>query len=556
MELINEVNYICPHCGYSLRSPQSPTYLTLGTILNERYTVGKLLRFNGEGADYIAYDDVSESKVVIREFIPDSICSRVRGSANLVVNSGMLVQYKTFLQEFIELHKSLAKMRTLSHICAVHDLFAENNTAYAVTEHFDGVTLREFLSEYSGELTWEQVKKLFPPIFTTLSLVHNAGIIHRGISPETIYVTERGDLKLTGFNTIASRTANAEIAGELFAGYTAPEQYSASEWHGTWTDVYGISAVLYRVLAGCMPTEAISRVGRDNLLEPAQVNPSIPANVSKVIMSGLKLATDSRIQTITELVTKLFEQPSYMSGAATSSMDPVNTQQAPANRRASQQQQATRKAAEEKRRQRNGQIVAAVLGTVAVLVVISAIVYLFMVYEPENNEGHTTSSVSKPTATYATPITTPKVESEDLFVVPTLTGHLHDEFSEGSFGGAFILVPEYDYSEGYDKGIIFEQSLEANETVPFGTEIKIKISKGSKFVKIPDFTGKNKNEYLAELDTLFIKYETKNVESEETIGTVVGVSKSVGSIVDTSMGEIIEVSVAITPTPIATDSTD
>ena len=116
MELINEVNYICPHCGYSLRSPQSPTYLTPGTILNERYTVGKLLRFNGEGADYIAYDDVSESKVVIREFIPDSICSRVRGSANLVVNSGMLVQYKTFLQEFIELHKSLAKMRTLSHI--------------------------------------------------------------------------------------------------------------------------------------------------------------------------------------------------------------------------------------------------------------------------------------------------------------------------------------------------------------------------------------------------------------------------------------------------------
>ena len=61
-----------------------------------------------------------------------------------------------------------------------------------------------------------------------------------------------------------------------------------------------------------MPTEAIGRITSDNLLEPALVNRGIPSNVSKVIMSGLKLSTDARIQTVTELVTRLFEQPGYV----------------------------------------------------------------------------------------------------------------------------------------------------------------------------------------------------------------------------------------------------
>ena len=92
--------------------------------------------------------------------------------------------------------------------------------------------------------------KLFPPIFTTLSLIHNAGIIHRGICPENILITVKGEIKLIGFCISSMRTQNTELNAELYSGYAAPEQYNSLEWQGTWTDVYAISAVLYRMLTG------------------------------------------------------------------------------------------------------------------------------------------------------------------------------------------------------------------------------------------------------------------------------------------------------------------
>ena len=73
------------------------------------------------------------------------------------------------------------------------------------------------------------------------------------------------------------------------------------------TDVYAVCAVLYRVLTGTMPTSAISRMENDNLTAPTLLNPNIPRHVSNVIMHGLSLVSNDRIQTITDLVTQLFD---------------------------------------------------------------------------------------------------------------------------------------------------------------------------------------------------------------------------------------------------------
>lgn len=142
-----------------------------------------------------------------------------------------------------------------------------------------------------------------------MSLVHNAGVLHRGISPDTIYVTDKGELKLTDFCISAVRTANTELKNEIFSGYAAPEQYSAASRQGTWTDVYGICAVLYRILTGSKPDSANVRLEKDNLYTPQELNSNIPKHVSDVIMKGMSLSGDDRIQTITELVTALFDQP-------------------------------------------------------------------------------------------------------------------------------------------------------------------------------------------------------------------------------------------------------
>ena len=125
---------------------------------------------------------------------------RVKGKPTISVNYNNLAQYKALMAEYTELNKSLAKMRSLSsHLTPTLDLFAENNTTYAVYEYIEGVKLVDYLKENAGELSWSEVSAMFPPLFTTLSLVHNAGVLHRGISPETIYVTDKGELKLTAY---------------------------------------------------------------------------------------------------------------------------------------------------------------------------------------------------------------------------------------------------------------------------------------------------------------------------------------------------------------------
>ena len=131
-------------------------------------------------------------------------------------------------------------MRTLSHIVPALDLFAENNTTYAIYEYIESISLIDYLKENAGELSWEQVSKLFPPLFTTLGIIHNTGIIHRGISPNTIYYTPKGELKLMDFCVSAVRTANTELVSEIFQGYAAPEQYSLSsrQEHGLMYMVY------------------------------------------------------------------------------------------------------------------------------------------------------------------------------------------------------------------------------------------------------------------------------------------------------------------------------
>ena len=57
----------CKLCGYSDNTPNIPTYLAPKTFLADRYIVGKVISYNGEGAVYIGYDTAAGAKVTIKE---------------------------------------------------------------------------------------------------------------------------------------------------------------------------------------------------------------------------------------------------------------------------------------------------------------------------------------------------------------------------------------------------------------------------------------------------------------------------------------------------------
>lgn len=542
---------VCPICGYSDDDPFLPCYLKPGTKLNERYIVGKMLRYNGESVVYIAYDTVKDEKVCIREFMPDTLCSRSKTNDDILVNKNDVVNYKTLLSEFIELNKSLSKLRTLNQITSVYELFSQNNTAYVVFEYFDGITLNEYLQHNAGELDWDEVKEIFPQIFTTLSLVHNAGIIHRGISPQTIFINKNGDCKITDFCITAVRNSNEMLAPELFPGYAAPEQYSSSNWHGPWTDVYAIAAVLYRCLTGCRPTESIARTANDNLQEPARINPNIPHNVSKAIMKGMRISTNARSQTITDFLTDLFEQPAYLSEEESyieeDDYEPERTLTPKSDGDGEDEIDPEKKTL--MLALKIGLITLAVLSVIAVI-----IIWIFIPDHSSNgtrkNTTTTTSSTTQSSQTSATTSSSDVSSESRIYNVPNFVDVEFARIPVDSYKDVLITIESaYDYNDSVPNGVVYDQSVKAGEKYSEPITIVLKISKGPKTVKLPDYKGKYAEEYFSELSNRGIKYEsaTDDTNSEYASGKIIAVVDEDGQVIsandeiDNSIGQTVTV---------------
>ena len=66
----------CPYCGFHADSKQIEPYLPIRTVLGNRYLVGKLLEYNGDGATYMGLDLSTREPVNIREYFPEGIAQR------------------------------------------------------------------------------------------------------------------------------------------------------------------------------------------------------------------------------------------------------------------------------------------------------------------------------------------------------------------------------------------------------------------------------------------------------------------------------------------------
>ena len=562
-------NGACPKCGYQhSKAAKVPNALKAGSELHDRYMVGKVMEYNGEGITYLAYDTNIGCKVAVREYLPVQLCERVKDSTLVNVDYNHLAQYKSLMAEYTELNKSLARQRSLVHLNPALDLFAENNTTYAVYEFLEGRSLLDYLKENAGELSWRTVSRMFPPLFTTLSILHNAGVLHRGISPETIFVTDKGDLKLTGFCISAVRTRDSELKDELFDGYAAPEQYFANRQQGTWTDVYGICAVLYRILTGCRATDANTRQNYDNLIPPHDLNPRVPKNVSEGIMRGLSLDSNKRIRTITDLVTVLFESGETEEVPASANTAPhrsgTTTTFQTAAVAAGQQKKSPAKSANGTAVKKNPQkrpapIVAEeeeeesalvglmdrlrvpILIAILVFVIFGVVLIAFQQTlnrggnEPMPNSAEATTDISNIIA-MSTEETTRPIKYDS--VMPSLIG-MNFQVKKSQMAGWLDLDPVYEYNDEYPKDQIFDQELKEGDGFQSGSTVQVKVSMGSSKKNIPDFEGFKLQAYLGKLkemgfaeaveDTSDKKKSKSKSKSTTTTTTTFATAHAIGS---------------------------
>ena len=552
-------NGSCPVCGRFDTESYIASYLAPKTFLAQRYLVGKLIDYCGESALYIGMDTRENRKVTIREYMPDTLCIRERDEESITVKPDKLPLYKTYLAEFIELHTTLMNSSNIRCIQPVLDVFSENGTAYVVMDYITGISLKSYLVNCGEIMTWEQIKELFPPVLTALSLLHGMGIIHRGISTSTIFVSEKNELRIIGFSISAARTADSEIGYEVFGGYAPPEQYSNARRNGSWTDVYGISAVLYRCLTGITPPTASERLAEDTLIEPMLINRSVPRNVSQVIMKGMSLEAEDRIATVTEFVDRLFEQP--MPSKEDSGEIPVPQKTAPV--RKSGDTAPVRKKKNSKKNQAHKDkikfiVITSILGAIIIAFLIVMLANASNGGQPNVPEGTTTTT----TTAYSPPITSstdgttsqPTPSGSEGYQLPNFQGAFYSTVSTSAQYNYLIFNPTYDFSSEYGAGQIIRQNIQPGTTVTAGTEIEVVVSKGPESVPLPDYTGKKGDAYIKELAELGIKYRTETEETDEVAeGRVARCSVEIGDLVNVAESEEVVVYIAVKPPETTTE---
>ena len=169
-------------------------------------------------------------------------------------------------------------------------------------EYVEGQTLQNLLGQIEGNIPAPQVLEMMLPIVNSLIEIHKSGIIHRDISPDNIMLTNEGNLKLLDFG--AAREFNIEdrsLSILLKRGYAPPEQYSRKGVQGPHTDVYALSATIYKIITGVTPEDSLDRLTNDDLETPNQLGVSLPAYQEAALMKGLALSYEHRFKTVEEL---------------------------------------------------------------------------------------------------------------------------------------------------------------------------------------------------------------------------------------------------------------
>src|SRR5262249_21415999 len=231
------------------------------------------------------------------------------------------------------------------HILAIHDFGSENGTTYAVMELLEGATLRQRLIE--GPLPVRKAVELAREVAQAVAAAHEKGIVHRGLEPETLFVTKGGRVKVLDFGLarqIAVPTATADTASPTVArrtepgavlgtvGYMSPEQVKGQPADAR-SDIFSFGAVLFEMVTGrrafdrAKAVETRAAILREDPPDPGAAGVHVPLALERVIRHCLEKEPEERFRTAHDLAFALEaaggspSSPSGEAGAAASAAE-------------------------------------------------------------------------------------------------------------------------------------------------------------------------------------------------------------------------------------------
>lgn len=228
----------------------------------------------GEGAfgvTYLATDTQTQRKVALKEYLPMDIATRNINQGVQARTKADTGTYQIGLTRFAEEARALGAVAH-PNVVSLLDYFETNGTGYRVMELAIGVPLSTWSDTWNDTprpIQQAQILDIIVPVLNALAVVHGKGYVHRDVKPTNIIVRDDGQPMLLDFGSASVVTSDDQRLTAIGSpGYAPVEQYDATSKQGAWSDIYAIGAVMYWMVSGRRPMDAIARV-RQDVLTPA-----------------------------------------------------------------------------------------------------------------------------------------------------------------------------------------------------------------------------------------------------------------------------------------------
>ncbi|HEY5934538.1 MAG TPA: serine/threonine-protein kinase [Kofleriaceae bacterium] len=207
------------------------------------------------------------------------------------------------------------------NLLTLHDVGDHAGARFLVTELLEGESVRARLVK--EPIAQRDAIRIAADVARGLAAAHEAGVIHRDIKPDNIFLTDDGRTKILDFGIAKLRSGDTSLANAATdvamaataataatgfgvvvgtPGYMAPEQLNGEEVDAR-TDLFALGVVLYEMLARRRPFAAASPIEESYAVVKVTPEPpeNIGANLARVVMRCLEKKPERRFQSAADL---------------------------------------------------------------------------------------------------------------------------------------------------------------------------------------------------------------------------------------------------------------
>jgi len=285
---------VCPHDATPLADAPDDEDPMIGAVLGGSYEVIRMVGEGGMGRVYEArHQRLTSKRFAVKMLHPD------------------LARQPDVVTRF---QREAEASSVLSHpnVVEVFDVSSSlDGRPYIVAELLQGEELGNHLDRV-GRMTPAAAAHVVRQIAAALGAAHAAGIVHRDVKPENVFLTgDSAHVKVLDFgiskvgDTKDGLTKTGTVMGT--PDYMAPEQARGDKVDAR-ADIYAAGAILYRAITGKKPFEGLddpmatlTAVLTQEPPRPSELNPAVPLSLELVVQRAMAKNPAERFQSMAEL---------------------------------------------------------------------------------------------------------------------------------------------------------------------------------------------------------------------------------------------------------------